>query len=371
MQFRMPLICISSLMLVACSKSQPETRSFRMGVTPWPADFTATAVNQAYQFIQTDCDLISQHLDDGIPWQEALDGRDFPQTFQQDISGRIARTPTGKAVLLSVAPLDLSRKKKAPCYTANGTNPVPQEVIQYWADLPMDHPQVINAYCNYLNRLIALFKPDFVNYGVESNLSTWPETEFVHYRNFLASVYQNMKQTHAGIPFFISFMTEDDAHSVQFAAQLTTYTDWIALSSYPYISSLSAASGNLNPDALPANYFERYFELDPKKPVAFAETGYAAENMNIPEFQINRVINEQQQQAYLEKVLSICRVKKARMLVWFCSYDYDAAIQTLRNSGLYQPIFSLWKDIGLYNESGRGRPALQSWKREFQTPFSD
>lgn len=372
MDIRLPLIIICSLMLVACTKSQPEeSRSFRMGVTPWPADFTEAAVNKAYQFIQTDCDLISQHLDDGIPWQEALDGRDFPRQFIQDISGRIARTPQGKKVLLSVAPLDLSRKNKAACYTANGANQVPANVLQYWSNLSMDHPQVITAYCNYLNRLIALFKPDFVNYGVESNLSTWPDSTFAQYRNFLAAVYQNMKQTHSELPFFISLMTEDVARSEQLASQLTDYTDWIALSSYPYISSAAAASGNLNPDALPNNYFERYFQLAPQKPVAFAETGYAAENLNIPELFMNRVINDQQQQQYLEKLLTICRIKKARLLVWFCSSDYDAGVQTLRNNGFYQPLFSLWKDIGFYNEAGRPRPALSRWKQEFLLPFNE
>jgi len=60
-------IACAFFVLMACAgckkeSSQP-TRSFYLGVTPWPADFTAGEVDAAYRFINSHCDMVSHHFD--------------------------------------------------------------------------------------------------------------------------------------------------------------------------------------------------------------------------------------------------------------------------------------------------------------------
>jgi len=90
---------------VACRKhSTPvaESRSFYLGVTPWPADFTPDDITVAYNFINSHCDIVSHHFDEGIPYEETYTGSLIPQTLQNNISYRKHNTAAGKTILLSL-----------------------------------------------------------------------------------------------------------------------------------------------------------------------------------------------------------------------------------------------------------------------------
>ena len=78
--------------LFTCKKDSDGTRTFFMGVTPWPYDFTEDGKSQAQNFVKNHCDLISQHFDEGIPWQEAWDNAPWPQKLQKDLDERLNRT---------------------------------------------------------------------------------------------------------------------------------------------------------------------------------------------------------------------------------------------------------------------------------------
>src|SRR5437899_2552415 len=78
------------LFLPCCSKKQEalSPRTFYMGVTPWPSDFTTVGQDQAYAFIQDHCDLVSHHFDEGIPYQEAFNHEPFPLNLVNDLNLR-------------------------------------------------------------------------------------------------------------------------------------------------------------------------------------------------------------------------------------------------------------------------------------------
>mgnify|MGYP000959757851 FL=1 len=119
--FTVALLMVAALAFNACSKSEPEidnTRSFYMGMTPWPADFTIAEVDTAYSFINNHCDIISHHFDDGIPYEEAYLNQPFPAAMQQDVQTRLNKTAPGKKIILSVAALNISRGEKADYYAA-------------------------------------------------------------------------------------------------------------------------------------------------------------------------------------------------------------------------------------------------------------
>lgn len=359
------LLFISVLCLAAagCTKKDdpvpaPVARSFYMGTTPWPADFTVNEVDSAYNFINNHCDIVSHHFDDGIPYEEAFYKRAMPAVLLQDILTRKTKTAAGKKIFLSVSALALNRTSR-PDYYANA--PAADSIKNYWRQLAFDDVKVVTAYVNYVDWLIGQLQPVYVNYGVESNSALWNAADFLKYKNFIAQAYQQLKVKHPGIPFFVSFMVDETNEGLNNATQLLPYTDFTGLSAYPYVTVSSSAGGNTNPQNFPAGYFERFANLAPAKPLAFAETGYIAEDLIIPSFSLNKQGNAGWQKDYLEKVLQFCNERKAKLFIWFCHKDYDAGNTTLRTLGLYQDLFGFWEDTGLKNENGVERPAYASW----------
>ncbi len=354
------LIAIASSLCCKKKKTE-ETRSFYMGVTPWPADLTFAEVDNTYQFINNHCDIVSHHFDEGIPYEEAFYSILMPAGLLENVKTRKTKTAAGKKVFLSVAALSLDRVSKAPYYT-NATTDI--AVKNYWEQLAFDDPKVVKAYVKYIGWLIDQFNPVYVNYGVESNGQFWNAAKFSKYKSFLSLVFQQLKTNHPSTPFFISFIVDESAQGYNYANQLTAYTDFIGLSAYPYTSVSSSVNGNTNPQNFPANYFEKFINLA-DKPLAFAETGYIAQDLSVPAYNLNKQGSVTWQKDYLEKVLKLCIEKKAKLFIWFCPKDYDALINSLQNQGgVSQDVFNLlalWKDTGLIDENGAPRLAYYSW----------
>lgn len=355
------ILLFGAAVATGCKKNDSPagtTRSFYMGTTPWPADFTTAELDTAYAFINNHCDLVSHHFDDGIPYEEAYYGRPMPSIVVQEIQTRTSRTAPGKKVLLSVAVLDHSRLLRAGYYS---NAPASDSIKNFWRSLAFDDPRVVTACVNWICWLIDQLHPAYVNYGVESNSSLFSAGAFQSYKNFLQAVYAQLKARYPALPFFVSFMVDESTEGLSYAAQLLSCTDYIGLSAYPYVSVSSSAGGNTDPHNFPANYFERFTSLDPSRPLAFAETGYIAQNLLVPAYSLNKQGTPAWQDAYLQQVLAFCEQKKARLFVWFCSKDYDAGNNTLRALGLFQDFFMLWQDTGLKDEQGRFRPAAYTW----------
>jgi hypothetical protein len=350
-------LLVVSISCTSNDASESEKRSFYMGVTPWPADFTAAEVDSSYAFINNHCDIVSHHFDDGIPYDEAFNNQPMPIQLQQDVQTRITRTAPNKKILLSVSALNLTRTHKADYYPQST---VSSAIKTSWNALPPNNANVITAYINYISWLIDSFQPDYVNYGVESNVATFPSSDFIAYKDFISQVYPLLKNKYPNLPFFISFIVDESNQGFLNANQLVPYTDYIGLSAYPYVTVSSSATGNTNPALFPTNYFEKFITMS-NKPFAFAETGYIAENLIIPSYSLNKQGNEAWQKAYLEKILDLCKNRNAKFLIWFCSKDYDAGITTIQSLGLYQDLFLFWRDTGLKDQNGHKRAAYNTW----------
>ena len=76
------IIIVISISFLGCTKESnsvpTETRSFYMGFTTWPFDFTKDARQYTYYKINQYSDLIAFHFDNGIPWNEALNNANYP-----------------------------------------------------------------------------------------------------------------------------------------------------------------------------------------------------------------------------------------------------------------------------------------------------
>lgn len=349
-------------LLTGCTKkkTQEESRSFYMAVTPWPADFTPEAVENAYQFINEHCDMVSHHFDEGIPYEEAYHNLPWPQQLQNDVAYRKAQTAPGKKVFLSVAALNILRHEKADYYT-HPDNSISDSIKSYWKQLPFNDDKVVTAYVRYISYLIDQLQPQLVNYGVESNDVHWDAAQFALYKDFLSKVFAQLKAKYPQLPFFISFMVNEDPLALSYASQLLSYTDYISLSAYPYTSASSTADGNTDPQKLPADYFTRFLDLAPSKPWGFAETGYIAQDLIIPSLSLNKKGTTQWQNNYLELICRLCNSRKAKFLIWFCYADYDAGCSRLKSLGQYNDLFGLWQDTGLIDENNTERSSYQLW----------
>ena len=92
-------ILLTFLLLVSCSKKDEilnpelETRSYLLGYTPFPYAISNEAVAFSYEKITQETDIVSQHFDDEIPWNEALKDTDFHPNIMADWQFRKTNTP--------------------------------------------------------------------------------------------------------------------------------------------------------------------------------------------------------------------------------------------------------------------------------------
>ncbi len=346
---------------IQCKKNTTAeaTRSFYMGVTPWPADFTDAELNASYNFINNNCDIVSHHFDEGIPYEEAFHNSNWPAGLIAEVNTRKTKTSAGKKILLSSSALSLTRKSKAPYSRFSET--VATDVKNRWEVMPVNNDSVVTAYVNYIVYLAETLQPTFINFGVESNEASWSSADFALYKDFISKVYQRLKVIYPGLPLMVSFMVTELPSSLSLANQLMPYTDYIALSAYPYTHVSSSASGNTNPALFPSDFFTRFIQLDTNKPFCFAETGYIAEDLVIPVFSLNKQGNAAWQNDYLQLICNLTNERRGKFIIWFCQKDYDAANNTLRSLGVYQDLYGLWEDTGLVDENNNKRPSYNTW----------
>lgn len=353
---------------INCSKEKDEdviipaeTRNFYMGVTPWPGNFNFADLDIAYDFINNHCDIVSHHFDEGIPYEEAFNNQAMPTGLQQQVLYRNTKTNNDKKILLSVSALNLDRNQRAAYYN---TSTVSASIQQQWMNKEFNDPTVITAYINYLNYLIAGFQPDYINFGVESNVDTFDAAEFFKYKDFLSQVYASLKNSHPTIPLFTSFIVNNSNQGFQYATQLLPYTDYIGISAYPFTALNGSLTGETNPNTITANYFEKYINMA-NKPFCFAETAYIAEDLVVPFYGLNKQGNQEWQKAYLQKVLDLCQNYNAEFLIWFCSKDYDQGNLYLQQQGLYFDLLAIWQDTGLIDQDGNQRLSYSLWENRY------
>ena len=332
-----------------------------MGVTPWPPDFTSIGDNLAYDFINSHCDMVSHHFDDGVPWEEIYSGLPLPKKLTDDVAKRRQKTNADKKILVSVAPLKISRKERTGYYgTGNTTD------VNTWAAKHFNDTSVVDAYVKFISYLTDELHGDFINFGVESNSGDWNKNDFEEYKQFLSMVHTKLKTKYPSIPCFISFMVTPDPKFLDNAKQLEPYTDLITISAYPYSYIGSPVHGSSSPSLIPSGLFQSFVDINPAKPFAVAETGYIAQDLDIT--YVSKEGNVQWQEDYVNYLFDFCEKNHAKFIIWFCAYDYDAAINTFNALGSNQDLALLWRDTGLFDENLAQRPSYSVWKEWMKLP---
>ena len=242
-------------------------RSFALGFTDFPHELSIAALLEAYAVIERDGDLAVLHLDGGVPWPEMLAGQPSPKPWRDEIEGKAGVVPPGHLVYLAVTPISGDRNGLALYRGESANEPLPAP----WDGYAFDHPDVIEAYGAYVERLIELLDPDYLAYAIEANMLYDKRPDLWDgFLSLVQATYERLKAAHPSLPLVVTIQAEwfhhDPSGQTGAIQDLLPYTDMVAVSSYPFID-------HPDPEAVPQDYFSAIASLAPEKPFAIAETG--------------------------------------------------------------------------------------------------
>lgn len=347
------------------SSSTPSaaSRSFYMGFTPSEYDLTPAALEETYQFIQTNAELIVHHRAEGVPWPEALAKKPYHPNVEKDLQLRVQKRNPNQKVFLYLNPLAVTADGLANYWGETSNMERPGK----WKDKDFDDPEVRTAYLNFCRDLIQRLRPDFMGYGIEVNglLKNKPQ-QWPKFVQFAKQVYTTLKAENPNLPIFVSIQIDtvwEDKNNEKAISDILPYTDYLAVSTYPYFS------GYDDPRKLPRNYFSRIAALAPGKPFAVAETGFIAEDMQA--FGVKAHGREERQNQYMQFLLEESNRLNAKFVVWFVPRDYDPFFEKVKSSGASAEVlalFKIWKDTGLVDGKEKGRAGLETWKQWLALP---
>ncbi|RMG83648.1 MAG: hypothetical protein D6712_12735, partial [Chloroflexi bacterium] len=232
--------------LAVSAQEDPQSRSYRLGFTPFPYDLTIEAINFVYDRLAEDADLVMHHFDSGIPWQEALEDAPFPEALMEDWQARKTLTPENMPILLSITPISITRDSLAPYRGEQEDMSLPPP----WDGYRFNHPDVKAAFYNYMVRAIDFFDPTYIVMGIEVNLlltnapQLWDDYVELHQETYtrLKTQYPDLPLMVSvfGMAYFETYASEHDeaAQRQAWQEQLYDYTDYFAVSWYPYMSAL-------------------------------------------------------------------------------------------------------------------------------------
>jgi hypothetical protein len=350
-------------MLLACDKEDHEqTRSYYMGFTPVPYESSVDAASYTYRALSENADIVSHKFNNGVPWPEALAGENFSDEIMNDWTFRKNQTTASQKIYISVDPINSLHNGLASYRNAEENLPLPAP----WDNYTFNSEEVKTAYLNYCVRIIDFFNPDYFNMATDANLlyvnmpAAWSS-----YIDFHQYIYRELKQRYPKLAVFCSLSgahllkgliaNNDHVQQRLAAMQLLEYSDLYSLSFYPCLTALLG-----NP--YPVNTFDDLFNIS-DKPLAIAETGYAAQPFSIST-STGRVTIEadaDKQEKYIRDLLTACLKRKAVFVINFAVRDYDKLWEQM---GSPADARTGWRDTGFVDEKGIPRKAYVTW-REF------
>ncbi len=366
------MVCISWLVLtliltcvftpLSTSQTDRDSRSFYMGFTNFPSDISIEAVVETNSFIQKHGDIISHHIEQGIPWPEALNDEPFHSNVVKDWDDR-KKLSKNKKVFLSLNPINNGRDGIALYRGKDENMPLPKA----FTDLKLNDQKIKTAYYNFCRRAVDHFQPDYLAIGIEVNelihnrREMWePFVELYHH------VYKRLKKNHPQLPIFATFslhnLTNPGWNDREFQQQeikkFIQSCDLVGISYYPFMASQSEK---------PVKQFE-WLRQFTDKTIAFTETGFLAETLKIPSYNLTIKGNEAMQKTYFKTLFKYAQRDHYLFIINFLAKDYDRLWDKIKD---FAPeAFKVWKDCGMLDEQSNPRPVLKVWDHYLKLPKS-
>jgi hypothetical protein len=327
------------------------------GFTPFPYDFTAEALDKTYEIIVPNSTIFGLHLDDGIPWREALADAPFSSQIQNEWTGWAKHIPVGQAVYLGLAPLEKDRISLAHerGEKADGTD---------WVDASFNDERVKKAYLNYARRAVKQFNPDFLNLGIEAGElalrkpERWPA--FIELYDFVrVALKKEFPHLKIGISFGLQSLLKPEV--AKLVRPAVNNSDYLCLSFYPNMSTFGekfgapALPGGQNTWTEPLHWVHSYTD----KPIAICETGYSSKPVSVKSFDLHFPGDPTIQATYVHDLIDIAKKDKYLFVLWFLAIDYDKLYAKLADDS---DVNLIWRNIGLLDSELTPKPAWSVWK---------
>lgn len=359
------IVILSSLMF-GCAKPPEEPpeiehipiskgdRPYFMGFTPFPWDMTLEAVTETGSFILKHGDIVSHHLDNGVPWTEALEDKPFHPKMMEDWEGR-KNLSANKKVFLSVTPLDGGRSGMSPYRGEDEGMPIPD----LFKDKAFNDPIVMKAYSNYCLRAAEFFQPDYFAIGIEVNeLFHNARKMWQPFLELYMNTYSELKKSYPDLPIFTTLTLhnltnqgwEDLEEQQAEIKKFLEHNDVAGISYYPFMAGQSEK---------PVEMFD-WIRSFTDKPLAITETGFPAEDIILKTYDVEISGTPEKQQIYFETLLDRAKQDNYLFVISFLYRDYDQLWEKIKD--MAPEAFIVWKDCGLLDENGAERPAYEVWK---------
>jgi hypothetical protein len=324
-----------------------------MGFTLWPADLSPEGVATAQQFAYSHGDIVAVTFLGGIPWPEALNGKEFSPDVRDSLQ---YRPPEGKKLLLSISPLDKNRRGLAPYWGEKENLPLPKP----WDKEPLNSQRVKKAFLNFVSRCVEALHPDYLAIGMESNvLLSRDASKWKPFKELYRDTYAALKRAHPELPVFF---TTDILHYKKLArdakradqekevTDLMRYSDLFAMSIYPHMS-LDV------PHPLPANFFD--FATRFKKPVAVSDSGMTSRTVALRSYGVELDGSAAAQAQFTRMLLATATRDRYKFVINFATTDSEKLVARLRPP--LDDLARIWAFTGMQTSDKLPKPALATW----------
>ena len=343
------------LLLSSCKKNNAEkvinNRQFKMGFSTWSFGPTLANVNESYDFVTTNGDIYSEHLDHKVPWDAWMTGSELPANFTDEVQGKVNRIPSNVELLLSVSFLNGDRSDIMEDFS--GEKPV---------FTAFNDSAIVEAYFKHVTYLVDAFDPTYLVYSIESNelfvnnAEDWPS-----FRSLMDTIggrlklkYPNLKMAES-VTLHSWYETSEESAYLTEVAEIANAGDFAAISFYPFFKGLHSRKA-----------FQKAFDFLHSKvtvPIAFVETNHLAENLVVDAYSLNIKSNENEQKDYLETLFLNAHHQQYKFIIWWAHRDYDALWETFPDD--VKDLGKIWRDTGLQDEDGNDRKSMKLWRTIF------
>jgi len=331
-----------------------DSREFQMGFTSWPYAPTVEAVTSTDNFIETQGDIYSEHIDSEIPWSAWMNDTALPEAFSENVSNRVARRlASSNSMSLSISLLNLGRTDLMPDFDGNA--PV------YTS---LDDSHIVNSYHKHVDYLVQQLSPDYLVIAVEVDglLRHAPE-KWEAYKSLIGQVKSLIKTDYPNLPISESLMLHgffqpDFGTAQEIQTEVSAYMnamDFAAISFYPFLKGMSTQQEM-------QTAFD-FLHGIVNVPIAFAETGHLSEDLDVPGFNLFIAGNQSEQNDYIQILLTNAQQENYEYVTWWTHRDYlplwEIFPEELKDLG------ALWLSNGIIDEDGSQKEAYESWQAAF------
>jgi hypothetical protein len=348
------LLSITCAVTAACNsddgddpQSNGAPRSVMLGFSSLPRELNADAYADAIEFAGDHGEIVLIQRE--VPWADFVPGATLSDDLaEQTDSERDAVSDADLALFFAIDPTD----------SATGRDRL-GKLPENLAGRRFDDPDVRAAFRSYAEYVALNYEPDYLALGVEMNL--YYEKNKADWEAFLSlyrETYAIVKAASPDTQITVTLQYEDlqgilpreDAHFVDWQLiRALDPVDFVGISTYPGFAFA-------DPSQVPADYY-RQLTAFTEKPIAIAETGWASREQA-------GVISgsEEQQAAFLERVLEDAEALSMPFAIWFAIWDPAYARGTAS---------SAFEHVGLLTTDETEKPAWGAWDEAARRPYEE